>query len=54
MICGTGGSPACGQRRAALEFARVRADNPTRYDSAVDDVQRPFFDVQRGFPDGFA
>jgi hypothetical protein len=25
-----------------------------RYKSAVDDVQRPFFDIERGFPDGFA
>ena len=25
-----------------------------RYKSAVNDVQRPFFDIERGFSDGFA
>ena len=31
-----------------------RADKREQARSAVNDVQRPFFDVERGFSDGFA
>jgi len=52
-----GASPAIHSASGALalQFFNVfHIDNPTPLQSAVNDVQRPFFDIERGFSDGFA
>jgi hypothetical protein len=57
MICRAGASPAIHSASGALalQFFNVfTVDNPTRCKSAVNDVQRPLFDIERGFSDGFA
>ena len=41
-------------RVGSMEMARPRADKREHARSAVNDVQRAFFDVERGFSDGFA
>jgi hypothetical protein len=36
-----------------MELARARADKREQARSAVNDVQRPLVDIERGFSDGF-
>jgi hypothetical protein len=49
MICRASGA-------LALQFLKrvSAADNATRYGSPIDDMQRTFFDIERGFSDCFA
>ena len=41
-------------RVGSMEMARPRADTPKQAVSAVNDVQRPLLDIERGLSDGFA
>ena len=41
-------------RVGSMEMARPRADKRGQTRSAVNDVQRPLLDIERGFSDGFA
>ena len=57
MIWMAGASPAIHSASGALALQCLNMfhiDNPTPLQSAVNDVQRQFFDIERGFSDGFA
>ena len=41
-------------RVGSMEMARLGPTSASEARSAVNDVQRPFLDVERGFSDGFA